>query len=258
MAILNLPEPVLEFDHVYAAYNGAIAALHGVSLTVRKGEITALLGANGAGKTTLLKAASNLLPAERGQITGGRIRYKGRDVTADTPHAHIRNGLVPVLEGRRCFKSLSIEENLTTGAIGRGLDRAQIAQVLEQVYDLFPKLKLRRNSLAGLTSGGEQQMAAIGRGLMARPEVFLLDEPSMGLAPLVVAEIFETLSRLNRETGLTILLAEQNSAIALKYAHHATVIENGRSVLNGPASDLAARADIRALYLGGTPEPVRI
>lgn len=249
---------ILEFEQVSAAYNGAIKALHGVSLSVREGAITALLGANGAGKTTLLKAASNLLPAERGRVTGGHIKYRGRDVTADTPARHIRNGLVPVLEGRRCFKSLTIEENLTTGAVGRGLNRDQIAETLAQVYDLFPRLKLRRRSLAGLTSGGEQQMAAIGRGLMARPEVFLLDEPSMGLAPLVVVEIFGALARLNRDHGLTILVAEQNSAIALKYAHHATVIENGRSVLDGPASDLAARADIRALYLGGTPEPARI
>lgn len=249
---------ILEFEQVSAAYNGAIKALHGVRLTVRKGEIAALLGANGAGKTTLLKAASNLLPAERGKVTAGHIKYKGRDVTADTPAQHIRKGLVPVLEGRRCFKSLTVEENLTTGAIGRGLGRVQIAQTLEQVYHLFPRLKLRRKSLAGLTSGGEQQMAAIGRGLMAQPEVFLLDEPSMGLAPMVVVEIFEALAKLNRDAGLTILVAEQNSAIALKYAHHATVIENGRSVLDGPARDLAARADIRALYLGGTPEPVRI
>lgn len=250
-----MSEVILAFEQVSAAYNGAIKALHGVSLQVRKGEIVALLGANGAGKTTLMKAASNLLPAERGRVTAGRITYKGRDVTSDSPALHIRNGLVPVLEGRRCFKSLSVEENLTTGAIGRGLDRAQIAETLEQIYDLFPKLKLRRRSLAGLTSGGEQQMAAIGRGLMARPEVFLLDEPSMGLAPLVVAEIFEALARLNRDTGLTLLVAEQNASIALKYAHHATVIENGRSALAGPASDLAARADIRALYLGGSQTP---
>lgn len=253
-----MSQVMLEFEQVEASYSGAIAALHGISLKVRQGEIAALLGANGAGKTTLLKAASNLLPAERGRVTAGHIKYKGRDVTADTPNQHIRKGLVPVLEGRRCFKSLTIEENLATGAIGRGFGRAETARTLDQVYDLFPRLKARRKSLAGLTSGGEQQMAAIGRGLMARPELFLLDEPSMGLAPLVVAEIFEALARLNRETGLTLLVAEQNSAIALKYADHATVIENGRSVLHGTASDLAARDDIRALYLGGTPQPARI
>ena len=247
---------LLEFDGVSVRYAGSIAALHGVSLELRKGEITALLGANGAGKTTLLKAASNLLPAERGQISGGAIRYRGADVTRTTPGDLLRAGLVPVLEGRRLFRSLSIEENLLTGALGRGLRRAGVKQSLEQVYSLFPRLAERRQSLAGLTSGGEQQMAAIGRGLMARPEVFLLDEPSMGLAPLVVAEIFAALTRLNQETGLTILLAEQNSAIALKHAHVAVVIANGRSQLSGSARELLARDDIRALYLGGAvPEP---
>lgn len=246
---------VLEFDTVSASYNGAIAALHGVSLKVRQGEFAALLGANGAGKTTLLKAASNLLPAERGRITGGHILFRGQDVTRTSPDAHIRKGLVPVLEGRRLFKSLTIEENLVTGAVGKGLGGAGVEDGLELVYKLFPKLKDRRHSVAGLTSGGEQQMAAIGRGLMAQPTVFLLDEPSMGLAPLVVAEIFGALSELNRSTGLTILVAEQNSSVALKHAHHATVIENGRSVLDGPAADLAARADIKASYLGG-PAPI--
>lgn len=248
-----MSDPILEFHDVSVRYAGSIAALHGVSLTVRQGEIAALLGANGAGKSTLLKAASNLLPAERGQITGGRILFGGQDVTLQSPADHIRKGLVPVLEGRRLFRSLTIEENLITGAVGRGLRGPALARGLEQVYTLFPRLKDRRHSTAGLTSGGEQQMAAIGRGLMARPQVFLLDEPSMGLAPLVVAEIFAALARLNRETGLTILVAEQNSSVALQYAHHATVIENGRSVLSGLAADLAARADIRALYLGGAP-----
>ncbi|MBC2836845.1 ABC transporter ATP-binding protein [Paragemmobacter straminiformis] len=246
-----MSDVILEFEDVAASYNGAIAALHGVSLTVRSGEFAALLGANGAGKTTLLKAASNLLPAERGRITRGHIRFRGQDVTSASPDAHIRKGLVPVLEGRRLFKSLTIEENLVTGAVGRGFGRARIAAGLEQVYALFPRLATRRRSVAGLTSGGEQQMAAIGRGLMAAPEVFVLDEPSMGLAPLVVAEIFEALSRLNRETGLTLLVAEQNSSVALKHAHHATVIENGRSVLCGPAAELAGREDIKASYLGG-------
>ncbi len=246
-----MSDVILKFDAVRASYNGAIQALHGVSLSARAGEITALLGANGAGKTTLLKAASNLLPAERGRVTSGQILFRGANVTLMPPSEHIRAGLVPVLEGRRCFRSLTVEENLRTGAVGRGLTRRQTAETLAQVYDLFPRLKARRASVAGLTSGGEQQMAAIGRGLMARPEVFLLDEPSMGLAPLVVAEIFEALARLNRETGLTILLAEQNSSIAFRYAHHATVIENGRSVLDGPAPELARRDDIRALYLGG-------
>lgn len=242
---------LLEFEAVSAAYNGAIAALNGVSLRVEEGDFAALLGANGAGKTTLLKAASNLLPAERGRITAGHIRFEGRDVTESSPGAHIRAGLVPVLEGRRLFKSLSIEENLVTGAVGRGFGRRGVTEGLELVYDLFPRLKQRRRSVAGLTSGGEQQMAAIGRGLMAKPRLFVLDEPSMGLAPLVVAEIFAALERLNRETGLTLLVAEQNSAVALRHARHATVIENGRSTLSGPAQELAARPEIRDSYLGG-------
>lgn len=248
-----MSRPVLEFRDVSASYLGSIAALHGVNLTVREGEFVALLGANGAGKTTLLKAASNLLPAERGRITGGQILFHGADVTADQPARHIRAGLVPVLEGRRCFRSLSIEENLLTGGIGAGLSRAETRQGLERIYDLFPRLRERRRALAGLTSGGEQQMAAIGRGLMARPRVFLLDEPSMGLAPLIVAEIFDALSRFHREGGLTLLVAEQNSAIALRHADHAVVIENGKTVLAGKAADLAARDDIRAAYLGGAP-----
>ncbi len=246
-----MSDPILQFDDVSVRYSGSITALSGVSVSVHKGEIAALLGANGAGKTTLLKAASNLLPAERGRITGGRIRFQGEDVTLKSPDDHIRKGLVPVLEGRRLFKSLTIEENLITGGIGAGLRQAEIRRGLDQVYTFFPRLAERRQSRAGLTSGGEQQMAAIGRGLMARPSVFLLDEPSMGLAPLVVAEIFATLSRLNRETGLTILVAEQNSAVALKHAQHAVVIENGRSTIAGLARDLASREDIREAYLGG-------
>lgn len=242
---------LLHIQDVSAAYNGSIQALRGVNLTLRKGAFGAILGANGAGKTTLMKAVSNLLPAERGRITSGQILFDGLDVTAHSPADHVRRGLVPVLEGRRCFKTLSIEENLITGALGRGLGRAAVARGLEQVYDLFPRLKQRRKVAAGLTSGGEQQMAAIGRGLMAQPRLFVLDEPSMGLAPLVVAEIFEALSRLNRDTGLTLLVAEQNSSVALTHAHHATVIENGRSTLQGPAAELAARSDIRDSYLGG-------
>ncbi|VDC19873.1 ABC transporter ATP-binding protein [Pseudogemmobacter humi] len=250
-----MSDTILQFDDVSVRYSGSITALSGVSLTVRQGEIAALLGGNGAGKTTLLKAASNLLPAERGRITGGRITFRGEDVTRTSPDAHIRKGLVPVLEGRRLFRSLTIEENLVSGAIGAGLRSADIRRGLEEVYSFFPRLKERRQSRAGLTSGGEQQMAAIGRGLMARPQVFLLDEPSMGLAPLVVAEIFETLSRLNRETGLTILVAEQNSAVALKHAAHAVVIGNGRSTITGLAADLAQRDDIREAYLGGASAP---
>lgn len=246
-----MSETVLSFEKVEVLYGGAIAALHGVDLDVRRGEIAAILGANGAGKTSLLKAASNLLPAERGAVTGGRILYEGRDVSKISPAEHVRAGLVQVLEGRHCFRSLSIEENLLTGALGRSASRAEAAQDLEKVYALFPRLKERRRTAAGLTSGGEQQMAAIGRGLMARPKLFILDEPSMGLAPLVVAEIFRALKRLNEAEGLTILLAEQNSSIALRYAHRATVIENGLSVLSGSAAALRARSDIQNFYLGG-------
>lgn len=246
---------LLEFEDVHVRYGNAIAALHGVSLTVGAGDFVALLGANGAGKTTLLRAASNLLPAERGAITRGRIRFDGRDVTRHAPDAHLRAGLVPVLEGRRLFRSLSIEENLVIGALGRGFGRRATAQGLERVYDLFPRLKSRRHSVAGLTSGGEQQMAAIGRGLMADPRLFLLDEPSMGLAPQIVAEIFAALSRLNSETGLTLLVAEQNSAITLRHARHITVIENGRSVISGPAAEIAHRPEIRDSYLGAAPAP---
>lgn len=253
-----MSRPILEFRDVAASYVGSIAALQSVDLTVGKGEFAALLGANGAGKTTLLKAASNLLPAERGRLTGGEILFEGRDVTTETPARHIRDGLVPVLEGRRCFRSLSIEENLLTGAIGAGISRTQTRQQLDLVYTLFPRLAERRSSAAGLTSGGEQQMAAIGRGLMARPRVFLLDEPSMGLAPLVVAEIFEALACLNRDEGMTLLVAEQNSAVALRYAHHAIVIENGRSVLAGQSAELAGREDIRAAYLGGSAKDLSI
>ncbi|MFG1419336.1 ABC transporter ATP-binding protein [Xanthobacter sp. V0B-10] len=247
---------LLAFEDVAVAYDGAIVALHGVCLEVRAGAFAALLGANGAGKTTLLKAVSNLLPAEGGRIVSGRILFEGRDVTTHSPAEHIRRGLVPVLEGRRCFKTLSVEENLVAGAVGRGFGRREVARGLELVYDLFPRLKARRRIAAGLTSGGEQQMAAIGRGLMAAPRLFVLDEPSMGLAPLVVAEIFAALSRLNREMGTTLLVAEQNSSIALKHAHHATVIENGRSTLSGPAAELAARDDIRDRYMGGAATAV--
>jgi branched-chain amino acid transport system ATP-binding protein len=240
----------LQVDGVEATYNHAIQALHSVTLSVRRGEILALLGANGAGKTTTLKAISNLLPAERGQITAGTIRYEDIDVTCTSPRDLVRHGLVQVLEGRHCFRSLSVEENLTTGALGRGSNSAEIRQDLERVYDLFPHLKTKRRAISGLTSGGEQQMTAIGRALMSRPRLLVLDEPSMGLAPLIVEEIFHRLRTLNRAEGLTILVAEQNSTVALRYADRATVLENGHAVLEGTARELQARDDIKAFYLG--------
>ncbi len=241
---------LLSVQGAHAVYQGAIAALHGVSFDVQPGEIHALLGANGAGKSTTLKAVSHLLPAERGQLTAGRITYCGQDVARASPAALVRAGLVQVLEGRHCFPSLSVEENLITGGIGRSARRAEIADGLERVYALFPRLKERRRSAAGLTSGGEQQMTAIGRALMSRPRLLVLDEPSMGLAPLVVQDIFRQLRRLNREEGLTILVAEQNSTVALQYADRATVLEAGRSVLGGTAQALREREDIRHFYFG--------
>ena len=242
--------PLLSVQAAHAVYQGAIAALHGVSFDVQRGEIHALLGANGAGKSTTLKAVSHLLPAERGQLTAGRITYAGQDVAQASPAALVRAGLVQVLEGRHCFPSLSVEENLITGGLGRSARRAEIADGLERVYALFPRLKDRRRSAAGLTSGGEQQMTAIGRALMSRPRLRVLDEPSMGLAPLVVQDIFRQLRRLNREEGLAILVAEQNSTVALQYADHATVLEAGRSVLGGTAQALREREDIRHFYFG--------
>jgi branched-chain amino acid transport system ATP-binding protein len=249
-------DSLLEITAVEAVYDHAIVALHEVSLRVHQGEILALLGANGAGKTTTLKALSNLLPAERGAITKGQIRFLGLDVKRAKPSKLVRRGLVQVLEGRHCFRSLTVEENLITGALGRGSSRREAAADLERIYVYFPRLKEKRKIKSGLTSGGEQQMTAIGRALMSRPRLLVLDEPSMGLAPLVVQGIFKTLKRLNREEGLSILLAEQNSAIALQYADRATVLENGISVLEGDACDLRQREDIRAFYLGASePRP---
>jgi branched-chain amino acid transport system ATP-binding protein len=255
--LLDLPEEnkdmsdsLLTVDGLAATYNHAIRALTDVSLTVRHGEIVALLGANGAGKSTTLKAISNLLHAERGQLTDGRIVFDGDDTASCTSADLVRRGLVPVLEGRHCFRALTVEENLITGGLGAGLKRRDIAGGLERVYALFPKLKERRRSASGLTSGGEQQMTAIGRALMSRPRLLVLDEPSMGLAPLVVETIFRTMKRLNAAEGLSILVAEQNSTVALRYADRAAVLEGGRTVLAGAAADLRARADIKALYLG--------
>ncbi|MFO1140897.1 MAG: ABC transporter ATP-binding protein [Amaricoccus sp.] len=243
-------EVLLKFEAVGAAYNGAIVALHRVDLEIRAGEFVALLGSNGAGKTTLLKAASNLLPAERGAVTAGAIRYLDRDVTKVSPADLVRSGLVQVLEGRHCFRSLTVEENLAAGAIAAGASRGSTRAGLDRVFTLFPRLAEKRHVTSGLTSGGEQQMTAIGRGLMSAPRLLILDEPSMGLAPLVVQEIFAAMRGLNAE-GLSILVAEQNLVVALAHADRATVIENGWSVLSGPATELAARDDIHEYYLGG-------
>lgn len=241
---------LLDVQSVQATYSQTIRALNGVSLTVHEGEILAVLGSNGAGKTTILRAISNLLPAERGQVTAGSIIFQGRDVLTRKPADLVRAGLVQVLEGRHCFKSLTVEENLVSGGLGRSSSRAEVTEDLERVYATFPRLREKRSTLAGLISGGEQQMTAIGRALMSRPRLLVLDEPSMGLAPMVIQDIFRALKRLNRESGLSILVAEQNSTIALQYADFATVIENGRTVLSGTAPELRARDDIKAFYLG--------
>ncbi|RDJ01237.1 ABC transporter ATP-binding protein [Rhizobium phaseoli] len=249
---------LLSVDGVKATYNGAITALHGVSFTLRRGEILALLGANGAGKTTTLKAISNLLPAERGEITAGSILYQGLDVTKAKPAELVRAGLVQVLEGRHCFRNLTVEENLIAGGLGRSGSRAEIAADLERIYAIFPRLKDKRRALSGLASGGEQQMVAIGRALMSRPTLLVLDEPSMGLAPIIVQDIFRTLRRLNAESGLSILVAEQNSAIALRYADRATILENGTAALSGDAAQLRQRDDVKAFYLGQKAAPASV
>ena len=243
---------LLTLERVAATYNGALTALHDVSLTVGRGEIVALLGANGAGKTTTLRAISNLLPAERGQVISGALTFDGADVRRTRPGDLIRKGLAPVLEGRRVFRSLSVEENLVTGAIARGSSRAEQATDLARIYALFPQLEQKRQLMAGLASGGEQQMTAIGRPLMARPRLLALDEPSMGLAPLLVQIIFRALARLNEQDGLSILVAEQNVAVALAHAHRGVVLENGRTVLADSAERLRRRDDIKSFYLGAS------
>ena len=241
---------MLQLHAVEAVYQNAIVALRGVSLDLRAGEFHALLGANGAGKSSTLKAVSNLLPAERGKVTAGSIVFDGHDVGRTSPAALVRLGLVPVLEGRHCFRSLTVEENLLTGGLGRSSSRAELAQDLDRVYAIFPHLQAKRRALAGLTSGGEQQMTAIGRALMSRPRLLVLDEPSMGLAPLIVQDIFRQLKRLNQDEGLSILVAEQNSTVALQYADRATVLDTGMAMQAGTTAELRQRADIQSFYFG--------
>ena len=245
------PVPILQIDAIEVLYEQAILAVRGVSLVVPPGQIVVLLGANGAGKSTTLKAASNLVRAERGEVVQGRILYRGQDVTRSMPHSLVAGGLVQVLEGRHCFAQLTVEENLLTGAFARQVSRGQLKADLERIYSQFPRLQLRRKSLAGYTSGGEQQMIALGRALMARPRLVLLDEPSMGLAPQIVEEIFEIIHQLNQCDGVSFLIAEQNINLALRYARYGYVLENGRVVSEGTAEQLAARSDIQDFYLGG-------
>jgi branched-chain amino acid transport system ATP-binding protein len=248
--LANRPEPVLQVNNIEVVYDHVILVLKGVSLEVRKGGIVALLGANGAGKTTTLKAISNLLHAERGEVTKGSIEYLGEPVHRMTPNDLVRRGVIQVMEGRHCFGHLTVEENLLTGAFTRKDGRAAIQADIEMVYGYFPRLRERRRSLAGYTSGGEQQMCAIGRALMARPSVILLDEPSMGLAPQLVEEIFEIVAKLNREEAVTFLLAEQNTNIALRYADHGYILESGRVVMDGDAEVLRNNEDVKEFYLG--------
>ncbi len=242
--------PLLAVKNIEVIYDHVILVLKGVSLEVPKGGIVALLGANGAGKSTTLKSISNLLRAERGDVTKGSIEYKGERIETLTPNDLVKKGVIQVMEGRHCFGHLTVEENLLTGAYTRQDGRAAIARDLEMVYGYFPRLKERRKSQAGYTSGGEQQMTAIGRALMSKPETILLDEPSMGLAPQLVAEIFEIVVKLNKEQGVSFLLAEQNTTIALKHAHYGYILENGRVVLDGTAEALRGNEDVKEFYLG--------
>ncbi|MPZ09618.1 MAG: ATP-binding cassette domain-containing protein [Kiloniellaceae bacterium] len=242
--------PILVVNNIEVIYDHVILVLKGVSLEVPKGGIVALLGANGAGKTTTLKAISNLLHAERGEVTKGSIELEGARVDALTPNDLVKAGVVQVMEGRHCFEHLTIEENLLTGAYTRKDGRAAVQDDIELVYNYFPRLKARRGSMAGYTSGGEQQMCAIGRALMSRPKMILLDEPSMGLAPQLVETIFETVKRLNEEEGVSFLLAEQNTNVALRYARYGYILENGRVVLDGDADKLRENEDVKEFYLG--------
>ena len=241
---------ILSVNNVEVVYDHVILVLKGVSLAVPRGEIVALLGANGAGKSTTLKAISNLLSAERGVVTKGTIVFDGEEVHARSPNELVRRGCIQVMEGRHCFAHLSVEENLLTGAFTRPDGSAAIRRDLDLVYSYFPRLKERRGSTAGYISGGEQQMCAIGRALMSRPKMILLDEPSMGLAPQLVEEIFEIVGDLNAREGVSFLLAEQNTRMALRYARHGYVLENGRVVLDGEASALSANEDVKEFYLG--------
>ncbi|MDV7144358.1 ABC transporter ATP-binding protein [Tropicimonas sp. TH_r6] len=247
---IETPETLLEINNIEVIYNHVILVLKGVSLSVPKGGITALLGGNGAGKTTTLKAISNLLHSERGEVTKGSVKYKGEVVQDLDPAKLVKKGVIQVMEGRHCFEHLTVEENLLTGAYTRGDGKGAVEADLEMVYTYFPRLKERRRSQAGYTSGGEQQMCAIGRALMSRPETVLLDEPSMGLAPQLVEQIFEIVKAVNEGEGVSFLLAEQNTNVALRFAHYGYILESGRVVMDGPAAELRENPDVKEFYLG--------
>jgi len=243
--------PLLSVNNIEVIYDRVILVLRGVSLRIPEGGIVALLGANGAGKSTTLKAISGLLRTERGEVTKGVIEFQGQPIHRKDPDEVVKRGIVQIMEGRHVFEHLTVEENLLTGAYTRRNGHST-KQDLDLVYRYFPRLAERRNVRAGYTSGGEQQMLAIGRALMAHPKLMLLDEPSMGLAPMLVQEIFDIVSRLNREENVAILLAEQNVAMALKFAQYAYVMENGRVVLDGDAKTISENEDIKEFYLGLT------
>ena len=246
--------PLLEVNNIEVIYNHVILVLKGVSLKVQEGGITALLGGNGAGKTTTLKAISNLLHSERGEVTKGSIQYRGDIVQSLDPAALVKRGVIQVMEGRHCFEHLTVEENLLTGAYTRRDGGSAVSDDLDLVYSYFPRLKERRKALAGYTSGGEQQMCAIGRALMSRPETILLDEPSMGLAPQLVEEIFGIVKDLNEREKVSFLLAEQNTNVALRFAHYGYILESGRVVMDGPAEELRENPDVKEFYLGMSEE----
>ena len=246
----DAPAPLLEVANIEVIYNHVILVLKGVSLSVPEGRITAILGGNGAGKTTTLKAVSNLLKSERGEVTKGAITYAGERVEHLDPSQMVARGVIQVMEGRHCFEHLTVEENLLTGAYTRRDGKAAVQRDLEMVYGYFPRLKERRRSQAGYTSGGEQQMTAIGRALMSRPKMILLDEPSMGLAPQLVEQIFEIVKAVNEGEGVTFLLAEQNTNVALRYAHAGYILESGRVVMEGTAEALRENPDVKEFYLG--------
>ncbi|MFL5005170.1 MAG: ABC transporter ATP-binding protein [Microvirga sp.] len=255
LATKTAPEPapagaILVVNNIEVIYDHVILVLKGVSLSVPRGGIVALLGANGAGKSTTLKAISNLLRTERGEVTKGSIEFEGERVDKATPNALVRRGCIQVLEGRHCFGHLTIEENLLTGAFTRRDGNAAIRRDVEMIYDYFPRLRQRRGAMAGYTSGGEQQMCAIGRAMMSRPKMILLDEPSMGLAPQIVEEIFEIVRKLNVTENVSFLLAEQNTNMALKYANYGYILETGRVVMDGPAKSLRENEDVKEFYLG--------
>jgi branched-chain amino acid transport system ATP-binding protein len=241
---------ILSLNNIEVVYDRVILVLKGVSLTVPDGGVVALLGANGAGKTTTLKAISNLLHSERGEVTKGSIVFAGAEVQALSPNEVVRRGCIQVMQGRYCFGHLTVEENLLTGAFTRRDGSGAIRADLDKVYGYFPRLAERRNAMAGYTSGGEQQMCAIGRALMSRPKMILLDEPSLGLAPQIVEEIFAIMKNLNDSEGVSFLLAEQNTNLALKYASYGYILENGRLVLDGSAEALRENDDVKEFYLG--------